>query len=106
MLGYVVGGVGAAGIFAGLVVGGVVLGKKGTVEDHCDSRTRACDQTGLDAASSGATLSTVSTVSFVIGAAAIGVGAYFILTRKDEPKTTVGAVGMPGGGLLRVAKEF
>lgn len=105
-LGYVVGGVGVAGIGTALVVGGLVLGKKGTVADHCSSASRSCDQEGLDAVSSGATLSTVSTVSFVIGAVATGVGVYFIVTSKDEPKTTVGAVGAPGGGFLRVATEF
>jgi hypothetical protein len=102
----VIGGIGVAGIGTALVLGGLVLGRKSTVEHHCDSKTRTCDQPGLNAASSGATLSTVSTVSFAIGAAATAVGAYVVLTSKEGPKTTMGAATTPSGGLLWAARQF
>jgi hypothetical protein len=89
-----------------LVLGGLVIGKKSIVRDHCDAKGRTCDQTGLDAASSGKTLSTVSTVTFIVGAAATGVGAYFVLTSKKSPRTTVGGAALPGGGELNLTKEF
>jgi hypothetical protein len=107
-LGYVVGGVGVAGIGAALVLGGVALGKKDTLsEDHCNAETRTCDsQKGVDAASSGATLATASTVSFIVGAAAVGVGAYFILTSGESHSTAVGASAAVGGGSIRLVHRF
>ena len=105
--GYVIGGIGVAGIGTALVLGAVALGKKTTVNEHCDAATRTCDSPeGVDAASSGATLSTVSTVSFFVGAAATGLGVYFILTSGDGDKTTVGAIPRRGGGMLGISREF
>ncbi len=107
MLGYVIGGVGVAGIGTALVLGGIALGKKSTVQDHCDRKGRTCDSpAGIDAASTGATLSTASTVTFVIGLAATSVGAYLILTSRGAPKTALAATPAPGGGYLRMVREF
>lgn len=104
--GYVIGGVGVAGIGTALVLGGLVLEKKSAVWTHCDATTRVCDQTGLDAARAGSRLSTISTISFVAGAVAAGVGAYLVITNPSEPKTTVGAIGVPGGGFLQLTSEY
>jgi hypothetical protein len=107
-LGYVVGGVGVAGIGTALVLGAVALGKKDTLsDDHCNAETRTCDsQKGVDAASSGATLATASTVAFIVGAAAVGVGAYFIFTSGESNSTAVGASAAPGGGNIRLIHQF
>lgn len=107
-LGYVVGGVGVAGIGTALVLGAVALGKKDTLsDDHCNAETRTCDsQKGVDAASSGATLATASTVTFIVGAAAVGVGAYFILTSGESNSTAVGASAAMGGGSIRLVHRF
>jgi hypothetical protein len=107
-LGYVVGGIGVAGIGTALVLGGVALGKKNTLAaDNCNPDTRLCDsQKGVDAASSGATLATVSTVTFIVGAAAVGAGVYFILTSGESNSTGVSASAAPGGGTLRLIHRF
>jgi hypothetical protein len=92
VLGYVVGGVGAASVVTALVLGGVALGEKSTVDDHCNRTTRLCDsQSAVDAASSGSALATASTVTFIVGAAALGVGTYFILTSGKAGETDVRA---------------
>jgi hypothetical protein len=80
--GFVVGAVGLAGVGVGAVTGLLVLGKKSIVDDpsHCDPTTHVCDATGLAAASSGKTLSTVSTVAFVAGGALLVTGAVLVLT--------------------------
>lgn len=105
--GYVIGGIGVAGIGTALVLGAVALGKKSTVNQHCDATTRVCDSPeGLDAASSGSTIATVSTVSFIVGAAATGLGVYFVLTSNDGDKTSVGAIPRRGGGMLGITREF
>jgi hypothetical protein len=84
-LGWVVGGVGLAGLTVSLVTGVMVLDKKSTVDDECTNDT--CSSTGAEAASSGRTLSTVSTAAFIVGAAGLGVGAYLLLTAPSGTAT-------------------
>jgi hypothetical protein len=108
MLGYVIGGVGVAGIGTALVLGAVALEKKHTVTaDNCNPETHTCDsQEGVDAASAGSTLATASTVTFIIGAAAVGAGVYFILTSGESNSTKVSASAAPGGGAIRLVHSF
>jgi hypothetical protein len=110
--GFVVGGVGLVGLGVGAVTGLMVLGKKSTVDDptHCDPTTHVCDQAGLDAASSGKTLSTVSTVAFVAGGALLVTGAVLVLTGGHAAPASAVAVGPEtyagGGAGLRVIHAF
>ena len=84
-LGYVIGGVGVAGLALGTVTGIMALGKAKTADEHCwDSPAQGCDQEGADANRSGKPLATVSTVGFVVGAVGVGVGAYFLLSSDDH----------------------
>jgi hypothetical protein len=88
---YVIGGVGVAGLVLGGVMGGLTLGKKGTIADHCGTKVgskdaTACDPTGLDAASSGKTLALVSTIGFGVGLAGIGTAAVLLLTEPKRAK--------------------
>jgi hypothetical protein len=96
-LGFVVAGVGALGLAAGGVTGVLALGKAGTVKSHCDA-SLACDQQGVDAASSGKTLALVSTISFVAGAVLAAAGVYLVLSSgsaskqaDDRPRASRGA---------------
>lgn len=106
-LGLVLGGVGAAGLAVGAVAGIMAFGAGSTFKANCDA-SGACNQQGLDAASSGKTLTTVSTVSFVLGLAAGGAGAYFFLTRDrgGRPTTALVTTGAPGGGGLSLVRAF
>ena len=114
-LGIAVGAVGLAGIAAGAVTGILVLGKKSIVNDpnHCDPVTHACDQTGLDAASDGRTLSTVSTVAFAAGGAAVVAGLILFLTGgssraggSSSAMTVVAPSAYAGGAGLSVLHTF
>jgi hypothetical protein len=106
-IGYVVGGVGAASVVTALVLGGVALGEKSTVEDHCDRTTRRCDsQSAVDAASTGSALATASTVTFIVGAAALGVGTYFVLTSGKSGETQVRASAGLDGARLSLSHVF
>jgi hypothetical protein len=89
---YAAGGIGIAGLVLGGIMGGLTLGKKGVITDHC--MDTACDAEGLAAAESSKTLGLVSTIGFVVGAAGVGVGAVLLLT---EPSPTPAANGMGRG---------
>jgi len=95
-LGYVLGGVGVAGIVTGAVAGALVLSKKSTVDDNCNAQKR-CNQEGLDAVDSGKTLKVVSTVGFVTGVVGLGAGAYFLFTAGPSKDGTVSASAMVTG---------
>jgi hypothetical protein len=77
--GFVLGGIGVAGIATGAVTGILALGRASTVKSHCPGD--ACDPQGLDAASQGKWLAPTSTVAFVAGGAFLAAGAYLVFFR-------------------------
>ena len=84
---YVLLGVGAASLVAGGISGVLAASKASTVNEHCDA-THACDQEGVDAASSGRFLAPFSTVTLIVGAALAGAGAYFYFASARSHKAT------------------
>lgn len=115
-LGFIVGGVGAASLTAGLITGAMVLGKKATVDEQCDAATCAT-QEGVDAAAAGSTLATISTITFIAGLAGLGAGAFLVLTDDGPPASSARARGrlagtvvapqvLPGGGGVLVWRRF
>jgi hypothetical protein len=105
-LGFVLGGVGVAGLAVGSIAGVMVLGKKSTADEHCGPVD--CDQEGVNANDSGRTLGVVSTIGFVVGAASLGAGAYLILTSDSQRRTgtALGTSFVPGGALLHTARHW
>ncbi len=81
--GFVIGGVGVASLGVGVVTGLMALGKASTVKEHCDPNL-ACDPQGVDAGSSGKTLSLVSTITVAAGLVGIGVGTFLVVTSKGK----------------------
>ena len=81
-LAYVAGGIGLAGLVVGAVTGVLVLDRKATVDDEC--RGHVCSKEGKEAADSGQTLATVSTIAFGVGLAGIATGVTLILTAPDD----------------------
>lgn len=99
-LSFVGGGLGAASLVVGGITGVLSLGKASTVKDHCDDAL-ACDQEGVDAASSGETLSTVSTVTLVAGGALVaGSAALWYFGWRKPRATLVPTATREGGGLV------
>jgi hypothetical protein len=82
-VGYVALGAGAAGVVAGLVLGGLAMDRKKTSLAHCDAN-RVCDQEGFAAASSFQSLSTASTVAVIGGAVVGATGAVILLAGKSS----------------------
>ena len=80
-------GLGGALLATGAVTGAMVLGDKSTVQSSCHG-TSVCDsQAGVDAAKQGRTLSIVSTVGFIGGAALAGVGIALVVTGRPRSAT-------------------
>lgn len=84
-LAYVLGGIGVAGLAVGGVTGAMVLGKKGTIEEHCTGKL--CDAEGKDAADAAQTLGLVSTIGFGVGALGVGVASVLLLSGggREDP---------------------
>jgi hypothetical protein len=110
-LAYVLGGVGIAGIAVGSVTGVMVLGKKSTIDDHCNGSK--CDQQGLDAADSAKSLGLVSTIGFGVGVAGLAVATVLLVTGKSDDaakdraaRFTPIVAGTPRGGYLGLGGRF
>jgi hypothetical protein len=103
---WILGGIGVVGMTTSLVTGGLAMSKQQVVQDHCVDKR--CDQEGLDAASAGSTFATVSTVTGVAGAVALGAGAYLLLSRDEQGRdsTVVHAAPRPDGGFMGVSGRF
>ena len=106
-LGFALGGVGVAGLSAGAVAGALMLGKKRAVDDGCKP-DKSCTDAGLAAAHSAGNLQIVANVGWVVGAAALGAGAFFLLTSgpRSRPSTSVALGPSPGGGQLSLSRSW
>jgi hypothetical protein len=78
VVGWIVGGVGVAGVGVGAATGILTMSRKATVDVHC-SAAKGCDQTGYDAAQSGKTLAVESNVFFAAGAVLLATGVSLVL---------------------------
>lgn len=105
-IGWIVGGVGAAGVVVGSITGAMALGAASTYKANCNAAGACRNSEGIDAAASGKTYATLSTVGFVVGAAGLGAGLYLVLSGGSSGSTTVGAAPMPGGGGLVLVRGF
>ncbi len=89
---YSIGGAGLAGVLVGSVLGGLTLGKKGVIRDHCGAAIQsndetACDQTGLDAANAARPLGLGSTIGFVAGLAFVATAVVLIVAEPKPSKS-------------------
>lgn len=88
-LGWTLAGVGLASLVVGGVTGVMTLDRASVVREHCD-RDLACDPEGRSAASSGATLSVVSTITVIGGVLGLGAGGALLLTAPPRPRADAG----------------
>ncbi|KYF79625.1 hypothetical protein BE11_05600 [Sorangium cellulosum] len=81
------------------------IGKMDDADPYCNERN-VCAAEGIRLQEQGATAGTISTVAFLVGAAALGAGAVLIFTAPSSgppssaPRATLGVV--PGGAVARV----
>jgi hypothetical protein len=104
---YVVGGLGVAGLALGITTRVVAFGRQSAIDKHCPANE--CDSTGWSAVNSAKALQTVSTVSLLAGAAALGVGVVLAVSQdgtEKQPVATMLPVTLQGGGGLLVSRHF
>jgi hypothetical protein len=77
-IGWVIGGVGVAGLVGAGVTGGILLANDATISDNC--KNAVCNQDGLDAVESSDTLFIVNYVAWGVGIVGVGAGLVLVLT--------------------------
>ena len=88
-VGWILVGAGGVGVALGAVTGVVALSNASTVKTACGPDYLTCDKASVDAASTGKTMATVSTISFIAGGALAAAGLYFVIS--SPAKTTAGS---------------
>lgn len=82
-VGFIVGGVGIAGLAVGTIFGVSALGAKSDVDANCvDSR---CNAAGFAAADDARSAATIATIGFGVGLAGLAAGTYLVLTSPRGP---------------------
>ena len=94
-VGMVLGGVGAAGLVVGAILGGLTLKKASdsTSGGHCDANLATCDETGLQLQHDARTMAHGSTAAFVIGGAMLATGIVLVAVApksRSAPTSTGG----------------
>jgi hypothetical protein len=114
-LGWVLSGVGVAGVATSLVTGAMVMDEDSTVDRECVDKR--CTPAGQEAADRGRTLATVSTIAAITGVASLGLGIYFLVSDSGTPQKAaaprlwprqagVGLVSVPGGASFQLRASF
>ena len=108
-LGFVLGGVGIAGVAAAAVTGIMLLDAKSTADDRCTPRcidaNGRFDQEGADAVSRGETLLPINAVAWGVAIVGLGLGTFFVLTSPSSKRNTAFAPTFTagrGGGAFAV----
>ena len=92
--GFVVGGIGVAGIAAGFGVGALALSKNKASGAHCAGNM--CDPTGLALRNDAIGAATASTATFVAGAVLLGTGVVLLLVSRPGAPATGFTAGPSG----------
>ena len=88
-VGWIVGGVGLAGLGLGTASGIAAFSWQGTADDECPRDTECHKQHAVDLNARAKTAADLSTVAFVVGVVGVGVGVYLLLSGRapssDKP---------------------
>ena len=101
--GYVLLGVGGAGLVLGAILGGMALSARGDAEAQCEASATGmrCLADAQDALDDDKTFSLVADVGFGVGiVAALTGGALVIYSLLSEPSEPTVSIAVAGGGLL------
>lgn len=109
-LGFVLGGVGLAGLAAAGVTGGLLLARDAEIKDLCPEPGR-CSQGGLDTIDGSKPLLVVNAIAWGVGIAGLGAGAALLITSgggdaEQRPQAAIAPAALPGGGGLTMVGRF
>lgn len=105
-VGFVLGGVGIAGILTGVVTGAMAASANGEATEACPTR-RGCSAETIETAERGKTLSVVNTITLAVGVVALGVSIPLIVTsKKSEPTAAAKVWFSPDGARLGLTGRF
>lgn len=87
-IGFVVGGVGVAGIAVGAVTGLMAMGKSSDAKATCPNDGRCASREAVDASEDARTFGLVSTIAFIAGGVGLATGTALVFTAPsaDEPR--------------------
>jgi hypothetical protein len=102
--GYVVGGIGVAGLVVAGVTGVIIVSRHGKIKDDCPNEQ--CNDEGFDLVEKNRSLLVVNAIAWGVGVVGTGVGAYLILSSKPDSETSAGFTPLPGGGSLAFRRRF
>ena len=83
-VGFIVGGVGVAGLAVGAITGLLAMGKSSDAKASCANDGPCADRSAVDASESARTLGLVSTIGFIAGGVALAAGAALVFTAPKE----------------------
>ncbi len=105
-IGFVGGGLGLASLWVGSVTGLFAIDRESTRSENC-SAENVCNRAGYDAAQSGKTLATVSTITLTAGVLATATGIYLVVANpRTSPPTTLAPIASPGGAGFALRGSF
>jgi hypothetical protein len=104
--GWIIGGVGVAGLVVAGVSGLVLMSEKSTVDGGCHGKID-CSPDALDAINANRTWVVVNTVAWIVGAAGVAGGLVLVLASPSGGASAkVGATVLPGGGGANATVAF
>lgn len=105
---WVVGGIGAAGVIAGSAFGVQSILKHNESDRYCNEDGRCRDPRGVSAMDKARSAGDISTVAFIVGGIALGVGTVLLLTApSEETQHSAGATSIRiGPGAVQIRGAF
>ncbi len=105
-VGFVVGGVGVAGLITGAITGGLALSDHSAAEEACPSR-KGCGSDAIDIANRGQTLSIVNTVALAVGVVGVAVAIpLIVMNGKAKSTSAMGVWVSPDGARIGLSGRF
>jgi hypothetical protein len=92
-IGFVVGGIGVAGLAVGAITGLIAIGKNNDSKKDCPNAGACASNDAVDAADGARQFGTISTIAFIAGGVGAAVGAVLVLTAPSS--STERASGPP-----------
>jgi hypothetical protein len=107
-LGFVIGGIGIAGLATAGITGAMLLSRDQQIKDNCPNKQ--CNPEGRDLINGSKPLITLNAVAWGVGVVGVGVGAYLIFSSKSgsetPTQTAIHPTLLPGGAGVGVARSF